>query len=279
MTNAADWRGVVGRNWAAEWQRTDRSFEALNNVLVDRIIAKARPDARILDIGCGAGATLFALAERLPRSELVGIDLSESLIAAAMSRNKGAGVRFEVCDATRWTGGAWQPDMLVSRHGVMFFDDPVAAFSHLAGVASPGAQLIFSCFNARSANDWVGDILALLPESPSPVDPYAPGPFAFADPCHVRDILGRSGWRDATPEAVEFSYVAGAGNDPVADAMDFFSRIGPAAPAIRALEGEEKIAFFDRLSRLLCNRLEDGTVSFKAAAWIWSARGQGKERT
>lgn len=279
MTNAADWQGAVGRNWAAEWQRTDRSFAALDKVLVDRIIAKARPDAGILDIGCGAGATSFALAERLPRAELVGIDLSESLIAAAMSRNENGRVRFEVQDATRWKEEGWQPDLLVSRHGVMFFDDPVAAFSHLADVAAPDAQLVFSCFGARSANDWVGDILALLPEPLAPVDPYASGPFAFADPDHVRDILDRSSWRGATPEAVDFSYVAGAGGDPVADAMDFFSRIGPAAPAIRALEGERKIAFFDRLSRLLCNRSANATVSFKAMAWIWSARGQGKERT
>jgi SAM-dependent methyltransferase len=271
MTNAADWQGAVGRNWAAEWQRTDRSFAELNTVLVDRIVAKARPDARILDIGCGAGATSLALAQRLPQPEIVGIDLSESLAAAARARNAEARVRFEVCDATSWSGGDWQPDMLVSRHGVMFFDDPVTAFARLAEVAAPAAQLVFSCFQVRSANAWASEVPALLPVPPAPVAPHAPGPFAFADPDHVRAILARAGWKDAEAEPVDFSYVAGAGEDPVADAIDFFTRIGPAAPLIRNLDEGEKIAFFDRLSQLLCNRLANGTVSFHAAAWIWSA--------
>lgn len=271
MTNAADWQGAVGRNWAAEWERTDRSFAELNAILVDRIVARAQPRARILDIGCGAGATSLALAKRLPQADIVGIDLSEELAAAASARNDQARVRFEVHDATRWSGRAWQPDMLVSRHGVMFFDDPVAAFTHFVGIAAPGAQLVFSCFQARSANEWAGEIPALLPGPPAPVPPYAPGPFAFADPDHVRALLGRAGWKDAEAEPVDFSYVAGAGEDPVADAMDFFSRIGPAAPLIRNLGEHEKTVFYDRLSQLLCNRLANGTVSFHAAAWIWSA--------
>lgn len=271
MTNAADWQGAVGRNWAAEWERTDRSFGELNAVLVDRIAGRARPKARILDIGCGAGATSLALAKRLPQAEIVGIDLSEELAAAARARNAEARVRFEVHDATTWSGEGWQPDMLVSRHGVMFFGDPVAAFSHFREIAEPGAQLVFSCFRERSLNEWASDVPALLPIPPAPAAPYAPGPFAFADPDHVRAILTRAGWKDAEAEPVDFSFVAGGGEDPVADAIDFFSRIGPAAPLIRNLGEMEKIAFFDRLSQLLCNRLANGTVSFHAAAWIWSA--------
>lgn len=272
MTNAADWQGAVGRNWAAEWRRTDRSFADLNAALVDRIVARARPDARILDIGCGAGATSLALAKRLPQAGIVGIDLSESLVAAAVARNAEARVRFEVSDATHWSRRDWQPDMLVSRHGVMFFDDPVAAFAHFVEVAAPGAQLVFSCFQARSTNEWASEIPALLPVPPAPVPPFAPGPFAFADPDHVRALLAHAGWKDAEAEPVNFPFVAGAGKDPVADAMDFFSRIGPAAPLIRNLGEKERIVFFDQLSQLLCNRLVDGAVSLKAAAWIWSAR-------
>ena len=271
MTNAADWQGAVGRNWAAEFERTDRSLSELNTVLVDRIAAWARPDARILDIGCGAGATSFALAERLPRAEVVGIDLSESLALTARARNREARVRFEIQDATLWSGNDWRPDMLVSRHGVMFFDDPIAAFTHFAEVAALGAQLVFSCFQDRAENEWAVEIPALLPAPPAPPQPFAPGPFAFSDPDHVRNILGQAGWKNAHAESVTFSYIAGAGDDAVADAVDFFSRIGPAAPLIRNLDVEEKNVFFERLSQKLCNHLVDGTVVFKAAAWIWSA--------
>lgn len=271
MTNAADWQGAVGRSWAAEWERTDRSLSQLNDVLVDRIVAKAHTEARILDIGCGAGATSFALAERLPGAEIVGIDLSEPLALAARARNTRTGVRFEIEDATHWSGKDWQPDMLVSRHGVMFFDDPVAAFGYFAEIAEPGAQMVFSCFKDRSENDWAVEIPALLPAPPAPPQSFAPGPFAFSDPDHVRKILTQAGWKDAHEEAVTFSYIAGAGDDAVADAIDFFSRIGPAAPLIRDLGLEEKAIFFEHLSQKLCNHLVNRTVMFKAAAWIWSA--------
>lgn len=272
MTNAADWQGAVGRNWAAQWERTDRSFQHLNTILVDHIVSGARSDVRILDIGCGAGATSLALARRLPGAEIVGIDLSESLILAAQARNSEVQVKFEVHDATRWSGGDWLPDLLVSRHGVMFFDDPVSAFAHFARIAAPGARLVFSCFQDRSANDWAVEIPALLPAPPPMASPFAPGPFAFSNPRHVQGILERAGWKDASVEPVAFSYIAGAGDDPVADAMDFFSRIGPAAPMIRNLESKEKEIFFENLSRNLCNHLDDGAVLFNAAAWIWSAR-------
>lgn len=277
MTNAADWQGAVGQNWASEWQRTDRSFAALNTVLVDRIVARSVPGARILDIGCGAGDTSLALARRLGDAVITGIDLSPSLIAAATARNYEGRIHFAVDDALRWTGGAWKPDLLVSRHGVMFFDDPFGAFRHFAEIAAPGARMIFSCFRTRAENQWASDIVGLLPDPPSAPASRAPGPFAFAEPDYVKAILAQAGWCDATAEAVDFPYVAGRGDDPVADATDFFSHIGPAAPLIRNLDGEQKTVFFEKLSQLLRNRLENGAVSFKAAAWIWSAHLQGRE--
>jgi len=273
VTDASDWKGAVGRNWAAEWVRTDRSFADLNTALVERIVSRAPgPAPRILDIGCGAGATSLALARRLPHADIVGIDLSDSLVEAARARSSETRVRFEVHDATSWTGHDWRPDLLVSRHGVMFFDDPVGAFSHLADIAAPAAQLVFSCFQSRELNAWATAIQALLPVPPAPFNSRAPGPFAFSEPDHVENILGRAGWSGIDHEAIAFSYVAGAGEDPVADAMDFFTRIGPAAPVIRTLEGRERSAFFDRLRQLLCNHLANQAVMFKAAAWIWTAR-------
>lgn len=271
MTNAEDWQGAVGDNWAIEWQRTDRSFSELNAALVNRVVAKAAEGARILDIGCGAGETSFALARRRSDVSITGIDLSHSLTAAAMARNHDARIHFENHDATQWVDAAWKPDVLVSRHGVMFFDDPVGAFTHFRDIAAQDAQLVFSCFRDRTENQWISEITALLPVSLPLGDPYSPGPFAFSDSDHVYDILSKAGWLDAKPEAVDFSYIAGDGDDPIADAIDFFSRIGPAAPIIRTLDNEQKALFYHELSELLCNRLANGKVSFKAAAWIWSA--------
>ncbi|MEY2927769.1 MAG: hypothetical protein RL367_2246 [Pseudomonadota bacterium] len=270
MTSASEWQGRVGQSWAAEWQRTDRSFAALNVALVDRIAGMAGQKAQILDIGCGAGATSLALAERLPDARIRGIDLSHDLIAAALERS-GRRVVFEQADASCWTSSDFVPDLLVSRHGVMFFDDPVAAMRHFATIIRPGGRMVFSCFRDCSLNNWATEVLALLPQSP-PFDPHAPGPFAFADPDHVTAILSAAGWTDVTAEPLDVAYVVGGGDNPVDDAVDFFSHIGPAAVVIRALEGDARDRFLGGLRTMARNHLRDRAVMFIAAVWIWSAR-------
>lgn len=268
MTDTFDWQGRVGDSWAEEWQRTDRSFAALTAVLLDRIVAAASPGARLLDIGCGAGETSIALAGLLPGAEVRGIDLSGNLIDVARSR--GGKADFAACDATLWRDSGWQPDLLVSRHGVMFFDDPVSAFRHFASVSAPGAKMVFSCFRDRLDNQWATEVMRLLPPSP-PMDPRAPGPFAFADPLHVTAILEQAGWKDVFAEPVDFPYIAGGGDDPLEDAIGFFRRIGPAARAVATFDDAGRIAFFDALRPVLRAHLSDGSVTFNAAAWIWTA--------
>src|SRR5436190_19706911 len=124
MLAATEWQGKTGEAWAEEWRRTDRTLAPLNDALVARALPVA--GRRILDIGCGAGATSFALADALPQAEVTGLDLSAALVAAAQGRiGDRPNVRFVEGDASRCTpdGGAF--DLLVSRHGVMFFEDAV----------------------------------------------------------------------------------------------------------------------------------------------------------
>ena len=269
MTGASDWQGRVGASWAAEWQRTDRSFAVLNARLVEHVAALAPANAQILDVGCGAGGTSLALAERLPDAQIRGIDLSADLIAVARER-AGGEVAFEQADASLWSSPDFVPDLLVSRHGVMFFDDPVGAMRHLASVTRPGGQFIFSCFRDRRENDWATAVAGLLP-APLPFDPLAPGPFAFADKDRVTAILSQAGWTDISAAPHDLAYIAGAGDRPVDDAVDFFSQIGPAAPIIRALQGDEQAAMLARLRDMVSKHLHNGAVSFTASVWIWTA--------
>jgi len=270
MTDARDWQGRVGANWAREWMRTDRSFADLTTQLVARVVALS--PRKLLDIGCGAGELALAVSGMCPQASVLGIDLSAELIAQAKSRASAQpNCSFDVADASRWSAPEFVPDMLMSRHGVMFFDDPVAAFTTLARASAPDAQFVFSCFRERHLNAWATEIAALLPDAPV-TDPHAPGPFAFADPARVTPILSAAGWADVAFAPVDWDYVAGAGNDPIADALDFFSRIGPAAPVIAALEGAERAHFLDQVRALAERHLTGGIVGFKAAAWIVTAR-------
>ena len=275
VTDRSEWQGRVGSSWAEEWQRTDRSFASLTSVLLDRI-SSSLPASRIVDIGCGAGELSLELARLAPDAELLGLDVSPDLVAAASHRAGGtSNLRYAVADAANWRDAEFQPDLLVSRHGVMFFDDPVAAFANLADCAVAGASLIFSCFRSPAENGWARNIAALLPAQPAG-DPYAPGPFAFADSERIASILSHAGWADIGFEAVDFDYVAGAGSDPVADAVDFFHAIGPAARAIRLLDGDARTGFVDRLTALAADHLKDGAVRFEAAAWIVTAKKPNK---
>lgn len=271
MTDKMEWQGQVGVSWARQWQRTDRSFAPLTELLVTRILECA--DApRIADIGCGAGELSIRIADASPDAKVLGLDISADLITAASERADGrSNLHFTVADASNWLDATFSPDLYVSRHGVMFFDDPVSAFANLSASAAEDAQMVFSCFRAPAENAWATKIAALIPSAPSG-DPHAPGPFAFADPDHVKGILSAAGWRDIAFERVDFDYVAGIGEDPVADALDFFGHIGPAARAIRMLEGDTRSAFLSGLRNLAEAHLHDGAVRFAAAAWIVTAK-------
>jgi len=270
MTDMRDWLGHVGANWALEWARTDRSFADLTTQLVARIVE--RSPRKLMDIGCGAGELALAVSEKCPHASVVGIDLSPDLVAQARLRaNTQPNCSFSVADASCWGDSAFAPDVLMSRHGVMFFEDPVAAFTNIAQASAPQAQLVFSCFRDRRLNAWATEIASLLPEA-SPPDKNAPGPFAFADPERVTALLTAAGWTDVQFAPVDWDYVAGAGPDPVADAVDFFTRIGPAAPVIAALAGAARTDFLGQLRLLAQSHLMDSVVAFNAAAWIVSAQ-------
>lgn len=270
MTTTFDWTGRVGDVWAEEWRRTDRSFSDFSPRLNAAILAAAPDSGSAIDIGCGAGGTAIALATARPHLAVTGIDLSSSLIAIARERATGiANLSFRVADAQD-LGGA-DADLLVSRHGVMFFEDPVAGFAALRGAAKRGAGLVFSCFAARSRNEWAVATSAAVGEIAPPAQGYAPGPFAFEDPDVARDVLTRAGWVDARAEQVDFRYVAGAGEDPVEDALAFLSRIGPAARALADAAPERREAMRDALRVMPAARAADGAVTFDASAWIWTA--------
>jgi SAM-dependent methyltransferase len=264
-----EWQGQTGESWAAEWRRTDRSFGPLTEELLRR--SREFRFQRAVDIGCGAGELSLALARGRPQVEVTGVDVSRALVETARERSENlANLSFTVADAATWAPPADKaPDLLVSRHGVMFFPEPAAAFAHLAEIAGPSAGLLFSCFRAREENPVFSEVGRLLPNAP-PSNPYEPGPFAFADRARVERMLAEAGWAAVRFEPFDFAMVVGGGDDPVADAVAYFSHIGPAARAIRELAPAARQRFLERIADLASRNLFDGIVSLRAAAWIVS---------
>ena len=217
MTDAFEWRGRVGDAWAEEWRRTDRSLAPVQQALLDTLLPLLAARSAVLDVGCGGGATSLALADARPDARVTGLDLSEALVAAARQR-AGGRAAFETGDASCWRPADGRRfDALVSRHGVMFFDDPVAAFGHLRGLMAPGAPFVFSCFRSREENRWAAELVPVMqrfapPQAAAP--PTAPGPFAFADQDRIRAILDAAGFTAPRIDPLDFPFVAAKARIP-----------------------------------------------------------------
>jgi SAM-dependent methyltransferase len=272
MTGAYDWTGRVGDSWAAEWRRTDLSFSGLTPALEAAILAVAPDRGTAVDIGCGAGETSIALAIARPELDVIGIDVSPQLVEVAAQRGAGhANLRFAASDATNLS--ECDVDLFVSRHGVMFFDDPVAAFTAFRRAAAPDAALVFSCFRSVALNPWATETTAAMGAPPAP--PPAPGsepppgPFAFADPARVERILAASGWAGA-PQPVDYPYHGGEGPHALDEALALFERIGPVAMYLASLDGAARDAAHDRLRAFLADRESDGRIDLPASAWVWT---------
>lgn len=268
----SEWLGDAGKTWAAEWRRTDRSFFQLT----ERLLATLRGQSlqQMLDIGCGAGELSLAIARGNPRAAVLGVDVSPQLIAVARERGEHLANTSFVCeDAANWRPEPeFAPDLLISRHGVMFFEDPPAAFTNLAELAAPAAQLTFSCFRAPAANPFFTEVLTLLPQTPAPSDPFAPGPFAFADRDRVAAILQAGGWRDIEFTEVDFPMIAGFGENAIEEATTYFRLIGPAARAAREMDEAARARFLDRVRTLATRNCHENVVSLLAGAWIVTAQ-------
>ena len=195
--------------WVAAWPDRERLTEALSAYVLSA--AAVRPGQRVCDIGCGGGALTVALAGLVaPGGRATGLDLSAPLLDLARQRARQAGATdadFVVRDVQtdRWEGEPF--DLAVSQLGVMFFDEPTAAFGAIRGLLVPGGRFVFACWQDVEHNPWhVSHVLRpLLTAPPVPPPGKSPvGPFALGDDEYARDILGGAGFGavQSTPYAI-----------------------------------------------------------------------------
>jgi SAM-dependent methyltransferase len=265
-----DWSGSSGDIWARRWRDTDRALGEVGAAL-DQAILEAAPEGpfRALDIGCGPGTTTLALAERRGDAEILGCDLSRSLVDIAKRRWAGPpNVRFAAIDAEQAARDDGPFDLLFSRHGVMFFDDPARAFANLRAGTATGGRLVFSCFREWSVNPWAAELASAAADRELPPPGREPSGFAFADPAYVAEILSAAGWTEAEPRPLDFDYDAGSSDE----ALSFLAELGPAARVLEELDEEARPAAIERMGAVIDGHDRGGRVIFPGAAWIWTAR-------
>src|SRR5271156_452166 len=236
----AYWNNDAGPRWAIFQEQMDRALAPLGARGLQS--AAAAPGDAVLDIGCGCGGTSLELAGAIGATgNVAGVDVSQPMLAVAEERARAAGlsnVRFLLADAATEAFGDDMFDLAFSRFGVMFFDDPVRAFSNVRRALRPAGRLVFVCWRDLWANPWfaVPDaaVRPHVPPQPKP-DPETPGPLAFADPGRVRGILERAGFEAVRFEAFDASISLGSSSS----ALELLSHIGPAS---RLLSGVDECA-------------------------------------
>jgi len=268
---AALWNGPAGRAWVDAQPTLDGLFAPFENLLVQE--ARAASASRVLDVGCGTGATTLAIARGLRGDgRCVGADISEPMIAAARSRAQaeGASASFICADVQRH---AFEPatfDLIVSRFGVMFFDSPVQAFENLRHAARNGAALRVIAWRSAAENPFMTTAeraaAPLLPNLP-PRQPGAPGQFAFADRQRVSSILEESGWAgiDIRPVDVECAM-------PESDLIGYITRLGPVGLVLQDAGERVRTQVIEAVRTAFAPYVHGTEVRFTAAGWMIGAQ-------
>jgi ubiquinone/menaquinone biosynthesis C-methylase UbiE len=262
------WNTAGGATWVAMQALLDRQMAPLSRAAIDALAPGE--GERILDIGCGCGGTTLELASRVgPQGAVTGVDVSAPMLEVARRRadETGAGqVRFIEADAQVHVFARGGFDAAFSRFGVMFFDDPPAAFANVRRALKPGGRLVFLCWRAMAMNPWMTvplqAALKYLPV-PAPADPLAPGPFAFADGERVRGILAAAGFSDIRLEPHDERIGAAS----LADAVTTATRVGPLGLLLRENPDRHEIVTA-ALGEAMAPYATDAGVLLPSATWI-----------
>ncbi len=267
-------RDEIGQ-WVDEKTEHDQMLEPFIDMLIEG--AQLTAGDAVLDIGCGSGATTISAARVVAPGTVTGIDLSGPLLARARKDAETAGLvntAFHQADAQTHTFDDGAFDAVISRFGIMFFDDPVAAFTNIRTAARPGARLAFVCWQPLTANEWLlvpGAALAQhVPLQEIGGAPGAPGMFAFADNDHTMRVLQAAGWCDVTTtDAHAPIYVGGHGT--LEHAVDFLRNGSIGRTMLNGVDPDTQERAVDAVRQALEPHHDGHGVRLDAAVWLVTA--------
>jgi ubiquinone/menaquinone biosynthesis C-methylase UbiE len=269
----AYWNSAVADRWARRQAEIDAMMVPFTHALLGAANLGPEGPWRILDVGCGSGETTLLAAEI--GHELTGLDVSTSLLELAKSRAKKAGlasVNFFMGDASRMF---IDPpfDLIMSRFGVMFFDDPAKAFANLARMTKIGGRIVFVCWRPPEQNQWVTLPMSALDgfvDTAATKQVDGPGPFAFADPEKVRKILQGAGFSQVTMTPFDGEMAMGSPKG-VEAAAAYIAEIGPVARALAELPKERRPAVIKRLEAIVTPMMRGDSLVLQGGVWVVEA--------
>ncbi|MCT2592919.1 methyltransferase domain-containing protein [Streptomyces sp. N2-109] len=265
------WNGYEGAHWARHQDRWDAVNEGFNEPLLTAAAIGARD--RVLDVGCGAGRTTRLAAARAAHGWATGLDLSAPMLtrASESAREEGvANATFERGDAQTKQFEPGTFDVMISRYGVMYFADPVAAFTNIGAALRPGGRMAFVCAADPQDNEWLHAMAALRPYLPVGGfgEPGGPGMFSLADPDHVREVLTAAGFGQIATVRTQAYGVWGRDAD---DAAAFLLDSGPGRHLISQAGPDDRQRARRALTDALRGHERDGAVRLRSTCWLVTA--------
>jgi SAM-dependent methyltransferase len=262
------WNGVAGRSWLALQDLLDDLFAELTKSLVDGIAGRTLD---ILDVGCGPGTTTIAAAQALQsKGKCVGIDISQPLIDAARARQSPASVSFICADASEYAFTPNVFDLLISRFGVMFFNDPVRAFANLRFAVKHGGELRCLSWRSIAENPFMTTAEnAARPFLPSlPVrGPNVPGQFGLADETYVISVLSQAGWQSVELQPFDVECVF-----PERELVRYFTNLGTVGRVLHEADETTRKNIIATVRAAFDSYVHGDQVRFTAACWMIRAR-------
>ena len=266
---AAAWDGIEGAHWVAHADRYDAGVAAHGRHL--QAAAAFTATETVLDIGCGCGAST-RLAARAA-GEALGVDLSAAMLDLARRRATAEGltnVSFGQGDAQVHPFAPGSFDVAISRFGVMFFADPVAAFTNIGRALRPDGRLALLTWRTLADNEWLSSIRGALAAGRDLPDPVGtPGPFGLADPGAVTRILESAGFKAVTLDVVDEPVRVGA---DAADASFFLRGLGITRALLEDLDATTAAAALDALDAVAATHDSGDGVLIGSSAWLITAR-------
>ena len=276
------WNGEGGKAWAQRDQQMEKTLAPI----AAHTIAAARPQPgeHVLDVGCGCGGTAFALLQAVgPTGRVQGVDISGPMldVATATTRQlpgefQGA-IAFTRADASSHPFTPASYDLLFSRFGVMFFDDPVGAFAHMRTALKPGGRITFVCWAPPRENQWITIPMAAALqhlEPPEPTPPNAPGPFGLADRAFVEQTLEAAGYTniDIGSYKPTMRFGHGAPRDEVANG---FVEVGPVSRLLAEADPDRAVAARGAIAEAIMPYYDGETLNLEGSCWVVKALKPG----
>lgn len=263
----ARWNGQAGSAWVTSQALLDQVLKPFEEILVQGVSGE-----RVLDIGCGTGVTTVAAARRAGVSSCVGLDISEQMIDAARARAERDGVSaaFVLADAQTYAFEPASYDMVMSRFGIMFFADPVAAFANLRRATAEDGVLRFIAWRDPEENPFMTTAeraaAPLLPNLPVR-QPNEPGQFGFADRDHVQKILEQSGWSDIDIQPIEAEC-----RFPESEMTRYATQMGSVGILLRDEDDETRERVVAVVRPAFDRFVVGDEIRFDSACWLVQAR-------